>query len=177
MYLPKHTYLRGHQFMSERHWCQRKGWKLDPIKSIRLQLGECMVSYDVKVLFTSVLVDPAISIVKNKLQQDPLLSKRTSMSITQIITLLEFCHKNTYILFQGKYFLQVQGTAMGFPINLLIANLFMEEFEPKAISSAPNLPRFWLRYIDDTFVNQQAEHSHQFLQLINSIDSHIQFTM
>ena len=57
------------------------------------------------------------------------------MSIPQIVTLLEFCLKNTYFLFQGKYYEQVYGAAMGFPISPLIANLFMEEFEVKAFST------------------------------------------
>ena len=48
-----------------------------------------MVSYDVKALFTSNLQS---LYSKNRLQQDP-LSHRTSMSISQIISLLEFCNK------------------------------------------------------------------------------------
>ena len=50
------------------------------------------------------------------------------MSIQQIVTLQEFCLKNTYFLFQGKYYKQVHGAAMGYPINPLIANLSLEEF-------------------------------------------------
>ena len=64
------------------------------------------------------------------------------MSIPQIVTLLEFCLKNTYFLFQGKYYEQVHGAAMGSPINPLIANLFIEEFEAKALQSAPHPPAF-----------------------------------
>ena len=130
-----------------------------------------MVSYNVKALFTSVLVDSAISIVKSKLLQDPLLSHRTSMSIQEIITLLEFCLKNTYLLFQGRYFEQAHGATMGSPISSLVTNLFMEEFESKVISYAPNPPRLCIRYMDDIFVIQHAENSHQFLQHISSIDS------
>ena len=85
-----------------------------------------MISYDVKALFTSVPVDPSINIVKQKLQQGPLLSQRTNKFIPQIITLLEFCLNNTLFLFQGKYYKQVHGAAMGFPISSLIAKLFME---------------------------------------------------
>ena len=59
------------------------------------------------------------------------------MSIQQIISLQEYCLKNTYFLFQGKYYEQVHGAAMGSPISPLIANLFKEEFEVKAINSAP----------------------------------------
>ena len=59
------------------------------------------------------------------------------MSIPQIISLLEFCLTHTYFLFQGKYDEQVQGAAMGSPISPLIANIFMEEFEVKALQSFP----------------------------------------
>ena len=113
---------------------------------------------------------------KNKLKQDSQLHNGTSMSIQHIITWLEFCLINTYFLFQGKYLEQVHGEARGSPISPLVASLFMEEFKVKAINTAPNPPRLCLWHVDDTFVTQQGEHSHQFLQHINSMNQHIQFT-
>ena len=98
------------------------------------------------------------------------------MSIQQIITLLEFCLKNTFFLFQGKYYEQVHGAAVGSPIRPLIANLFMEELKVKVLSSALHSPHLWLRFVDDTFVIQWEKHSQQLLQCINSQDPHIQFT-
>ena len=95
---------------------------------MKLEPGGVMTSYDVKALFTSVPANPYLNIGKQKLQQDPLLTQRTNMYIPQIVTLLMFCLKNTYFLFQGMYYEQVHGTAMGFPISPLIPNLFMEEF-------------------------------------------------
>ena len=52
----------------------------------------------------------------------------------------------------------------------------MEEFEIKTINSATHPPRLQFRYFADNFVIQKTEHSNQFLQHINSIDLHIQFT-
>ena len=110
---------------------------VDYIHKVKLEPGKVITSYDIKAQFISVPVDPSIAIAQEKLQQNPLLSQRISMSIPQIVSLLEFCLKDTYFLFQDKYYKWVHGTAMGFPISPLIANLFTEEFEVKAINSAP----------------------------------------
>ena len=109
---------------------------VEHIRKVKLELGEVIACYDVMALFTSVPVDPSIAIVKN-FSRTHLLSQRTCMSIPLIITLLEFCLKNTLFLFQGKYYEQVHDTAIGSPISPLITNLFMEDFKVKAISSAP----------------------------------------
>ena len=99
---------------------------------------ETITSFDVKALFTSVPVQPSIQIVKQRLKRDNTLPQRTSMSIPQITSLLEFCLSHTYFLFQGMYYEQVQGAAMGPPISPLIANIFMEEFEVQTLSSFPH---------------------------------------
>ena len=117
-----------HHLKNTQHFIQQlQGKKLEP--------GEVITSFDVKALFTSVPVQPAIQIVKQRLQQDNTLPQRISMFIPQITSLLEFCLTNTYFLFQGKYYEQAQGAAMGSPISPLIANIFMGEFEVKALSS------------------------------------------
>ena len=66
---------------------------------------------------------------------------------------------------------------MGSPISPLIANIFMEEFEVKTFPPSPTPPSLWLRFVDDTFVINKAEHSQELLQHINSQDPHIQFTV
>ena len=166
---------KGWQVGQSPHHINNTPQFVDYIHKVKLEPGEVITSYDIKALFTSVPVDPSITIVQQKLKQDPLLSQTTSTSIPQIVTLLEFCLKNTYYLFQGKYYKQVHGAAVGSPINSLMINLFMEEFEVKAINCAPS-PCLWIRFVDDTIIIQQAEHTQQLLQHINLHYPYIQFT-
>ena len=96
-----------------------------------------MMSYDVKALFTSVPIQPAINIIKKHLEKDRELHLRTSMRVNDITCLLEFCLKSTYFTLQGRYYEQMEGAAMGSPINPIVANLYMEDFEVKAINTSP----------------------------------------
>ena len=113
---------------------------------------------------------------QHRLQENSLLPNRTSVSIPIIITLLEFClkiHASSYrVSILNRSMVQPRGS----PIRPFIANLFMGEFEVKAICSAPTL-HLWFRNVDDTFVIQQTEHSHLLFKHINSQDPHIQFIM
>ena len=65
---------------------------------------------------------------------------------------------------------------MGSPISPIVANLFMEDFEVKAINTAQCPPRMWKRYVDDTCVILDSARKEEFLKHVNSLDPHIQFT-
>ena len=149
---------------------------VEQVKHITLAPGECLNSYDVSALFTSVPIDPALKVIKDLLVKDPTLKDRTVIGIDDIILLLEFCLKNTCFSFQGQ-FLQVEGAAMGSPVSPIVANLYMEYLEQKALSTAPHPPRFWHRYVDDTFVIHKEANKQGFLQHINSVDPAIKFTV
>ena len=90
---------------------------------------------------------------------------------------MEFCLKNTYFSFQGQFFEQVEGAAMGSPVSPIVANRYMEYLEQKALSTAPHPPRFWCRFVDDTFVIHKEVNKQDFLQHINSVDPAIKFTV
>ena len=73
-------------------------------KGVTLQLGECLTSYDVTSLFTSVPIDPALNIINDLLEKDEKLNERTVLSVQNIIELLGFCLHNTYFSFQNKFY-------------------------------------------------------------------------
>ena len=62
------------------------------------------------------------------------------------------------------------------PISPIVANLYMEDFEIKAIDTAGYPPRIWKRYVDDTFVTIDSSKKGKFLEHINKMDPHIHFT-
>ena len=146
------------------------------IEGIRLTADECMMSFDVQSLFTSVPVEPSIQIIKKLLEEDRSLHLRTKMTVNQISCLLDFCLKTTYFIFQGKFFEQVKGAAMGSPISPIVANLFMEDLEAKALFTAPTPPTLWKRFVDDTFIIIKKSSKESFLQHLNSVDDNIHFT-
>ena len=111
---------------------------IDQIKDIRLKDGESIISYDVTSLFTSVSIKPALDIIQQRLTEDHDLQNRTSMTIQQIISLLEFCLGSMSFMFQGQFYQQMEGAAMGSPLSPIIANIFMEHFEKQALESAPH---------------------------------------
>ena len=98
------------------------------------------------------------------------------MTVKHITCLLECCLRRTYFTFQIKYYEQVEGAAMGFPISPIMANLYMENFEVRAINTSPHTPLMWKRFVDDTFEVIKAAQKQEFLDHINFIDHHIQFT-
>ena len=98
------------------------------------------------------------------------------MSTQHIMDLLEFCLRSTYFTFRGKFYEQVEGTAMGSPISPIVANLYMENFEIRALQSSPNPPLLWKSFVDDTFVIIKKGHREEFLTHLNSVDKNIQFT-
>ena len=88
---------------------------VEQAKHLKLESGECLSSYDVSALFTSVPIDPALNIIKDLLVKDNTLKERTVMDVEDIILLLEFCLKNTYFSFQGQVLWTGWGCRHGFP--------------------------------------------------------------
>ena len=71
---------------------------VEQVKHITLTPGECLSSYDVSALFTSVPIDPALKVIKDLLEKDPTLKDRTFIGVDDIILLLEFHLKHLFFL-------------------------------------------------------------------------------
>ena len=102
--------------MSTHHLQNTKDF-IQQLKDVRLQEDKSIISYDVKALFTSVPIQPVLNMIQNKLENDKDLKLRTSMTVGHITSLLEYCLKSTYFVFQGKYYEQIGGRSNGVTIK------------------------------------------------------------
>ena len=134
-------------------------------------------SADVTALFTSVPIDQALEVVGNKLQEDTSWKSNTNLNIDDILSLTSLCLKCTYFKFNGEFYKQIHGAAMGSPLSPVIANLYMENLETKALTSLQTPPSFYKRYMDDIFIICKMDHTDRILQHFNSQDPSIKFTI
>jgi hypothetical protein len=88
------------------------------------------------------------------------------------VSCLSFC-------FEGQFYEQTDGVAMGSPLSPVVANFFMEDFKKRAKHHATHKPTCWFRYVDDTFViwKHGQEKLTEFLNQLNGMHNNLRFTM
>ena len=164
----------------------------DKLQSIKLQDNEELVSFDVSALFTSIPVNQALDVI-NQL----IIQHQTDMDFKykvgktwyevadhldreDVMALLKVVLNNCVFSFQGKFYKQLHGAAMGSPCSPVVANIYMEYFEKRALG--PELPvsftiNTWLRYVDDVLTIVKKGTRDSLLNYLNSIDPNIKFTI
>ena len=152
---------------------------VNQIHQISLEETDVMASFDVVSLFTRVPVNEALLVISQRLQQDDTLKDRTSIPIPDLCALVELCLKSTYFQFGKSFYEQVEGAAMGSPLSPIVANIFLEDLETRALETSAWKPKMWRRYVDDVLVvwphgDQLLEEFHQHL---NKQNPSIQFTV
>jgi hypothetical protein len=136
------------------------------LNTISLKESDILVSFDVVSLFTRVPLEDTLLLLQQHFHD------KTISLFKQVLT-------TTYFTYNGAFYDQTDGVAMGSPLAPVIANYYMEHFEQQAISKAPRKPTHWYRYVDDTYMvwPHGEEELREFLDHVNSIHHNIKFTM
>ena len=122
------------------------------IEGIGIAEDEELVSFDVTALYKSLPINRTLSVVVELLEDEETPCVTTSLSSEQLVGLLELCLRSTYFSFRGQFYQLTDGVAMGSPVSSVVANIFMMNFEKRALRLAVHFgPRLWKRYVDDVF--------------------------
>ena len=132
-------------------------------------------SVDVSSLFTNVPLDETIQICLDKLYAlpDPPTLPRSVLKV-----LLEFATKKSHFIFDGQFYDQIDGVAMGSPLGPVLANIFMCHFKEEWVFNNNARPSIWFRYVDDTFTLFDSKNTAtQFLHYLNNCHANIKFSV
>ena len=149
---------------------------VEQIKNETLLPGECLSSYDVSALFTSVPVDSALGIFNDLLEKDPTQGKNSNVSRGHSSCIRILPQK--YLPFFTRPVLWTGwGCGYGFPSKPHCSQSIHGVLWAKSSKYCLPPPRLWNQYVDDTLVIQKEENKQNFLQYINTVDLAIHFTV
>ena len=133
-----------------------------------------MVSFDVVSLFTITSLDQTIDIIIKRIYYNK--ETNTDVPKKEMRELLYLCTKNAHFTFNNKTYLQVDGVAMGSPLDPVLANIFMVELKRNIIPTLSNDISLWKRYYKDIcFIKLTS--INKVLETLNSYHKHIKFTI
>jgi len=137
-----------------------------------------MVSFDAVSLFTNIPVDFTINLILNSIFNK---DNKTfhGLNKSRLKKLLTWCAKTTTFQFNGKFYKQTDGVAMGSPIAPLMADVFMNHVVTQALKETPiqSRPDLLCRYVDDLFLLFPSSSAVElFYTKMNSVHRSVQFT-
>ena len=136
-----------------------------------------MASLDVDSLFTNIPLTETIEIVVDKLYRENV--NGLSLSKREFKEMLILATSGTVFYFNGNYFRQKDGAAMGSPLGPALANAFLCHHEGTWLQSCPKefAPAFYSRYVDDIFILLYSiDHAQLLANYFSSKHRNINFT-
>ena len=119
------------------------------IKHVRIEEDEFMFSFDVTSLYTNVTINDTLSTIEDLLKNDSNFSNKTNIPVKNFLDLVTLVLTKTWYLFDGSFYSQINGVAMGSPASSVVAEIYMQARETTAITTSSNPQKIWKRYVDD----------------------------
>ena len=88
--------------------------------------GKFMVSLDVESLFTNIPLEECIDLAVNYISKG---NPDLTLSEPELRSLFTIATAQTHFLFNGSFYDQIDGVAMGSPLAPVLANLYMGHHE------------------------------------------------
>ncbi|CAF1139879.1 unnamed protein product [Rotaria sordida] len=110
------------------------------------------VIFDVTDLYTMIPRDGAIAALRQFCQKYSVNGKIGNLKVETIIKLASIVLDTISFAYKNKYYRQIKGGAMGSPFTMVLANIYMLEWEQKLIQHQNRHHEIYGRYIDDVFM-------------------------
>jgi hypothetical protein len=154
---------------------------VDQIRDMVVNRNHLIVTGDVSSLYTNMNINRTLSCVKKALANTR--GTNPKRPDKEIVDLLELTLKNNDFDFDGNYYLQTCGTAMGKKYAPALANLYLLDFDNAAIAGLATengiiKPMIFKRYLDDIFFIWPGtiEELKHFERYLNTITNGIKIT-
>ena len=135
-----------------------------------------MASLDVTSLFTNVPTRKVMTLLREHLASNVNLD--LPIPNRDFLDLTELCVQHNIFSFEGEFYQQKFGMAMGSPISAVLANLYLEFLERGPFDRILPNTVTWLRYVDDVLIIAPRRLDlHQLKDDLNTVEQSIQFTL
>ena len=118
---------------------------ISKIRGQKIPKNALLVTGDVSALYTNMHIDRTLEVTKNALARYP-DSQRPD---NHILRLLDITLRNNDFTFNGEFYLQILGTAMGKSYAPGLADLYLEGFDETAKHGFKIKPLLFFRFLDD----------------------------
>ena len=137
-----------------------------------------LVTADIKSMYTNIPHDQGIDSVIRCIDNNRSTMPTHTPHNRVIRMFLHFILKQNYFQFMDKFYLQVEGVAMGCKLAPALANIFMYDLEKDMLKPYVDNLLAWRRYIDDIFFIwiKTAKKLQEFMDYCNNIHPSIKFT-
>ena len=122
------------------------------VRTLTVEEGEILVSFDVTSLYTNVPIKDTLVIIKDLLEKDADLQKKTKIPPDSLLEIIEFLLTRTWFKFNEKFLTQTDGVAMGGPASSVVAELYMQHHDEVALRTFRTPLKCYERFVDDTFI-------------------------
>lgn len=145
---------------------------IDIVKGLKIPTNSFFFSLDVDSLYTNIDIQAGLGVIKKTFAKYP----RDDRPDVEILELLEINLTRNDFVFNGNFYLQIKGTAMGKRFAPSYANLFMANWEEEVLAKCKLKPLHYFRYLDDIWGvwPHTLEEFKQFMNTLNAHDPSIQ---
>lgn len=151
--------------------------KLQEWSPTNLKSSTILCTIDVSDLYT--VIPQMEGVLSLKKMLDHLnITQVNGLRTEAILRLARFVMQNNYFKYDGRYYHQIRGGAMGSPLTLTIANCYMFFYEQNIIRQVQNSSGLYVRFIDDIFIiiNWPQRHLSKEIDRWNTFDSNIKLS-